>query len=130
MLGIIVMFVAVAILSCLDITGWKVTYFAVNLVCAAFISVFAAIYQVVSVSLASSLPNRYMEAVFSGQVCNFSIQFKDDCKFRPWLELLLVLSVLLQLLSLMIRKLVLLSSFPWLLVSHFSSSLLFIDYVE
>ena len=67
MLGIIVMFVVVALLSCLDITSWKVTYFAVNLVCAASISVFAAIYQVVSVSLASSLPNRYMEAVFSGQ---------------------------------------------------------------
>ena len=75
MLGIVFMFVAVAILSCLDITGWKVTYFAVNLVCAAFISVFAAIYQVVSVSLASSLPNRYMEAVFSGQEwCIFKLR--------------------------------------------------------
>ena len=30
MLGIIVMFVAVAVLSCFDITGWKVTYFVVR----------------------------------------------------------------------------------------------------
>ena len=67
MLGITVMFVIVAGLSYVNISSWQIIYFIINLICASFISVFAAIYQVASVTLASALPNRYMEAVFSGQ---------------------------------------------------------------
>ena len=61
MSGIMLMFAIVASLSNLDISTWQLTYFVVNLACAPFISIFAAIYQVASVNLASSLPNRYME---------------------------------------------------------------------
>ena len=61
MTGIMLMFAIVASLSNLNISTWQLTYFVVNLACASFISIFAAIYQVASVNLASSLPIRYME---------------------------------------------------------------------
>ena len=42
-------------------------YFWINLLIATVISIFAAIYQVTGVNLASSMPGGYTEAVFSGQ---------------------------------------------------------------
>ena len=67
MTGTICMFAVVSVLSYLDVSNWVSTYFWVNLLIATVISIFAAIYQVTGVNLASTMPGSYTEAVFSGQ---------------------------------------------------------------
>merc|ERR1719447_1891855 len=67
MSGTVCMFVVVAVLSILDNSSWVPVYFWVNLLCASLISMFAAMYQVTGVNLASNMPGEYTESVFSGQ---------------------------------------------------------------
>jgi hypothetical protein len=66
MIGCILFFIVLSILSSLVIRAWVVAYFALNLCMASVMSMLGSLLQIVGVNLASKMPDCYTEAVFSG----------------------------------------------------------------